>query len=48
MTVLNDVPLGYISFFQYGISLVTNNSDIMVEIKEINSSVTIGYQRMIL
>ena len=46
-TILNDVPHEDVLCFQYGILLVSNSSDITVEIKEINFSVTLAYNRMI-
>jgi hypothetical protein len=46
--ILNNIPHEDVSSFQYGIFLVTNISDIMVEIKEINTSLTLAYERMIL
>jgi len=45
--ILNDVPHEDISRFQYGILLVSNSSDTMVEIKETTSSVTLAYERML-
>ena len=45
--ILNDIPHEDISCFQYGIFLVTNISDIMVEIKEIITSLTLAYDHMI-
>jgi len=45
--ILNDVPYEDVSCFQYRSSLVTNNGDIGVKIKEITSSVNLTEEFMI-